>query len=362
MSTLASLKLYGSIPLEKFSRLPVLQKDLSGKHVLVSGGSAGLGAEAVRHFALQRRPPASITILCRNVKNGERVARDVTRAAAASGNGFADGSIHVESVDLCDFASVRAFAERYNARGQALDVCLMNAGVIDLAYKTTTDGHEATLQTNVLAPFLLITLLRPSLERAPHARVAITSSGLAVCAQTATDPIFADEQGDYIANGDRKETYNGPAAYNNSKLLEAILARQFARHFPATTSPSPPSTRATATRRSVSSHLSLSHSLFIYTLQSLIIPPFSPIGQTRQTASSPACCTTSPSPCATCWAARRSSARATCSSPRSPTPPTAFRGKASGSPAAELTRRTRSSARRRATASRSASTSRRSDS
>lgn len=100
----------------------MIQADLTGKHVLVTGGNSGLGAEAVKHFAQQDKPPASIHILCRNTKNGEKVAQKI------KGETGYQGEILVEAVDLCSFASLKSFAETYNAKGQSADVLLMNAG------------------------------------------------------------------------------------------------------------------------------------------------------------------------------------------------------------------------------------------
>lgn len=52
-------------------------------------------------------------------------------------------SVECWTIDLADFSSISAFAERFEKEGgDRLDVLLANAGVATLSFKPTKDGWE----------------------------------------------------------------------------------------------------------------------------------------------------------------------------------------------------------------------------
>ena len=58
---------------------------------------------------------------------------------------------------------VHRFAGHFVGRHHELDVLVHNAGVLAQRRELTADGVELTFATNVLGPFLLTTLLLPTL-------------------------------------------------------------------------------------------------------------------------------------------------------------------------------------------------------
>lgn len=69
---------------------------------------------------------------------------------------------------LADFErldDVRSLAEALLDRYETIDILANNAGELYSTRELTVDGHERTIQTNHLAPFLLTRLLRSRLER-----------------------------------------------------------------------------------------------------------------------------------------------------------------------------------------------------
>src|SRR3954471_3647913 len=78
--------------------------DLSGKRILVTGVSAGLGVETARTLAAHG---ASVT----------GTARDLDKARRALAEAGAEG-IELVEMDLALLASVRAAAEALNAKGE----------------------------------------------------------------------------------------------------------------------------------------------------------------------------------------------------------------------------------------------------
>ncbi|KAG2056642.1 short-chain dehydrogenase [Suillus hirtellus] len=152
---------------------PVETADLSGKTVLVVGANVGIGLEASKHFARMR--PARLIIACRNEAKGKVALAEIERETKYNG-------CELWIVDLANFASVTAFADKFEKDGGNLHILVMNAGIVQPDYHLTTDGWESVLQVNHLATSLLSLLLIPRLIAAGKksltpSRIVIVSSG-----------------------------------------------------------------------------------------------------------------------------------------------------------------------------------------
>jgi NAD(P)-dependent dehydrogenase (short-subunit alcohol dehydrogenase family) len=90
--------------------------DLSGKRVIVTGGSRGIGLAIAKAFA---REGARVAICARSEPELERAAAELHRHAAA---------VIAQSVDVRDTAAVRAFVDDVAARWSGVDVLVNNAG------------------------------------------------------------------------------------------------------------------------------------------------------------------------------------------------------------------------------------------
>jgi hypothetical protein len=93
--------------------------DLHGRLVLLTGGSSGLGQESARALAAKG---AHVVLTARDLAKGRTVAEAIT---ASTGNRH----IELEELELGSLASIRAFAARFLARHDRLDVLVNNAGV-----------------------------------------------------------------------------------------------------------------------------------------------------------------------------------------------------------------------------------------
>ena len=121
-------------------------EDMTGRTVVVTGANSGLGAVAAGELA---RAGAHVVLAVRDTRRGE--------AAAAS----MPGDTEVRALDLADLASVRAFADEWDA---PIDVLVNNAGVMALPERWTADGFEMQFGTNHLGPFALTNLLLPRIS------------------------------------------------------------------------------------------------------------------------------------------------------------------------------------------------------
>lgn len=141
--------------------------DLSGKVVVVTGGSTGIGLETARSLAAAG---AEVTIAARTPT---KVADALVAIRAGSPGAAVEGA----HLDLADLSSVRAFAARWCAAHRRLDVLVNNAGVMCTPFQRTADGFEMQFGTNHLGHFLLTILLLPTLAATSPSRVVTLSSG-----------------------------------------------------------------------------------------------------------------------------------------------------------------------------------------
>jgi len=195
--------------------------DLTGKRMLVTGASAGLGVETTRALAAHG---ASVTI----------AVRDLTKGAAAMDDVMAQvphADLDLRRVDLADLASIRTFAHGFVEDHPTLDVLIGNAGIMACPQGTTADGFELQFGTNHLGHFLLVRLLTPSLVAAGSARVVLlTSAGHRFSDVDLDDPGFERQEYDpWIAYG-RAKTANVLCAVGLDARLQDQGVRAFAVH------------------------------------------------------------------------------------------------------------------------------------
>jgi NAD(P)-dependent dehydrogenase (short-subunit alcohol dehydrogenase family) len=185
---------------------------MTGKTVLVTGGTAGIGkATAIGLAALGAR----VGITGRDRGSAKTAAADIR---AASGNPAVD----LFTADMSSQAEVRRLAGEVLDAYPRLDVLVNNVGGFWAHRHVTADGLEHTFALNHLAPFLLTNLLLDRLKASAPARVVTVSSGA-----HATGRIdFDDLQG--------STTYSGQQAYNASKLANIMFTYALARRLNGT--------------------------------------------------------------------------------------------------------------------------------
>ena len=187
----------------------ILGIDLSGHRAVVTGASSGIGTETARALA---SAGAEVCLAVRNIQAGRQVA---TAIEEQTGN----PNITVESLELADRASVRAFAERW--RGP-LHILVNNAGVMAEPLRRTAEGWEHQFATNYLGHFALSVGLHDALaEGAPARVVALTSSGHFY------SPVVLDD-----LQFDRRP-YDPWLAYGQSKTAIVLFAVEATRRWAA---------------------------------------------------------------------------------------------------------------------------------
>jgi NAD(P)-dependent dehydrogenase (short-subunit alcohol dehydrogenase family) len=185
--------------------------DLSGKRVLVTGVSAGLGIETARALAAHG---AQVVGAVRDLAKAERATTEI-RAQAANGGGF-----ELVGLDLASLKSVRACADALVAAGKPFDVVIANAGVMRTPFGHTADGFETQFGTNHLGHFVLVNRIASLI--APGGRlVNVASSGHRYSDVDLDDVNF------------ERTPYDPMIAYGRSKTANILFAVEFDRRHKA---------------------------------------------------------------------------------------------------------------------------------
>jgi NAD(P)-dependent dehydrogenase (short-subunit alcohol dehydrogenase family) len=184
----------------------------SGWSVLVTGANSGIGSAACERFA---RGGATVHMLVRDRERGERALAQIRDATGSE-------QLHLHVCDVSSLASVRAFADDFEASRPELHVLVNNAGVMPAERTHTEEGFELTFATNVLGPFALTALLTPALRRgAPSRIINVSSGGMYTQRLHAEDPQL------------KRRDYDPAAFYAHSKRCEVVLSQLWAERLRA---------------------------------------------------------------------------------------------------------------------------------
>jgi len=183
-------------------------RTMRGMTCLVTGATSGIGEQTASGLA---RLGATVLIVARDAERGAAVAADIRTAAP-------QGRVELFGADLAVQADVRRLAADVADRHPRLDVLINNAAAVNAAHRLTSDGIEATLAVNHLAPFLLTHLLLEPLTAAPAGRVITVSSYMHHRVKTIP---WDDLQGEH--------RYRGQDAYNLTKLMNILFTYELAR-------------------------------------------------------------------------------------------------------------------------------------
>ena len=187
--------------------------DVSGKTVVITGASDGIGAAAARQLAARG---ARLALVGRSADKLARVAADVR----ATGRGSEPLTF---TSDFTSLDEVRKLANDLLEQLPQIHVLANNAGGIWPHREVTRDGHEQTFQVNHLAPFLLTALLRERLAASAPSRVITTSSDAHRGARLdLSDLDFS------------RRRYSEFVVYGTSKLENILFTRELARRLDGT--------------------------------------------------------------------------------------------------------------------------------
>ena len=185
-------------------------QSLAGRTAVVTGATSGIGVEIARGLAARG---ARTVVVGRGEERAAATAQELVRST---------GNPAVESIGVTDLAlmsDIQVLAEKIRGRFPNVSILVNNAGAYLRRRELTAEGHERTFALNVLAPYLLTSLLAERLRAAAPSRVVNVAS-------TAHHGYRVD-----FANLEGATGYSGYRAYGRSKLELILLTREFARRF-----------------------------------------------------------------------------------------------------------------------------------
>jgi NAD(P)-dependent dehydrogenase (short-subunit alcohol dehydrogenase family) len=180
-------------------------QDLSGKTIVITGVSAGLGIETARSLVAHG---AHVIGTARDLAKAQQATADFGKAAG--------GDLELVEMDLASLASVRACADALLARGAPLDAVIGNAGVMAAPQGRTTDGFETQFGTNHLGHFVFVNRLAPLLRDGLRV-VMLSSAGHRFANVDIDDPNF------------EHRPYDPWAGYGGAKTANILFAVEFDR-------------------------------------------------------------------------------------------------------------------------------------
>jgi NAD(P)-dependent dehydrogenase (short-subunit alcohol dehydrogenase family) len=199
---------------------------MTGKNVVVTGASSGLGLTASMLLAEQG---ARVAMVCRNPRRAWFMRGEIAK--------YATGPQPILFLaDLSSQTQIRSLATELGGAFDHIDVLINNAGAMFVQRELTEDGMEKTFAVNHLAPFLLTSLVFDLVQAAPAGRIVTVASS-----SHSSRLDFENLQGE--------RRYNFLAAYNRSKLCNILFTYELARRLRGTRvtanclSPGPTATR-----------------------------------------------------------------------------------------------------------------------
>jgi NAD(P)-dependent dehydrogenase (short-subunit alcohol dehydrogenase family) len=193
--------------------------DLTGKVVLITGGTSGIGQVAAEKLAAMG---AQIILIARDHARGQAALQRLHESGAKVSHA-------VYYADLAEMSDVKCVSAEIAKAHPRVDVLINNAGAMFSGRSVTREGLERTFALNHMSYFVLTAALRDVLLSSAPARIINTASDA-----HAVSPLdFDDLQSNAAYRGNLQEwlRYGGPGfkVYGRSKLCNILFTRELAR-------------------------------------------------------------------------------------------------------------------------------------
>jgi NAD(P)-dependent dehydrogenase (short-subunit alcohol dehydrogenase family) len=175
---------------------------------VITGSTEGMGYEDA--LALSKAG-WNVIMMGRNPQKGAEAIAKILQVNPKA-------KVSFEKIDLADLSSIKAFASKMIAKGEAINLLINNAGVMTPPKRLETkDSFELQFGTNHIGHFALTAQLLPLLRKAPNTRVVTLSS----IANRDGAINFDDLQS--------KNSYVPMKAYGQAKLANLMFAFELQR-------------------------------------------------------------------------------------------------------------------------------------
>ncbi|KAL7812090.1 NAD(P)-binding protein [Trichoderma aethiopicum] len=202
----------------KIVRDQALDGQLSGKVILVTGGTSGIGFQTVRALHVTG---ADVYFTGRDIQKGKEAEEELRRDGKP-------GKVEYMEMSLDSLRSVRDFATEFLKRtGGQVNILVCNAGIRGYPKGQTEDGFEMHFGTNHLGHFALFQALKDALiawsTPSFHSRVVCLSASGHRQSGIRFDDI----------NFDQENEYQPLLGYAQSKTANIYMAFEIERRYGA---------------------------------------------------------------------------------------------------------------------------------
>jgi NAD(P)-dependent dehydrogenase (short-subunit alcohol dehydrogenase family) len=170
---------------------------LTGKWVLITGATSGIGLAASHRFA---KGKANLILFVRNEQKAKALQETLTKTYGIE--------VRYYLADFSDLHSVKHGLTQILTKESQLDVLINNAGIYSTKKTITKHGFELALTVNHLASFLITQTLVPLLEQTQGRILQVNSEGHRFSGFKLMDPHF------------KKRFYTGLKSYGASKSAQ----------------------------------------------------------------------------------------------------------------------------------------------
>ncbi|THU86142.1 NAD-P-binding protein [Dendrothele bispora CBS 962.96] len=206
---------FASAPSWNVDKMP----DMTGKVIIVTGGSAGLGKLTVKAL-LEKN--ARVYLVARDENKAQAVIDEYTKITGRT-------AIFLK-IDLADLHSIKAAVKEFLSKEKELHVLYNNGGVFMTPMdKLTAQGCDLQFGTNVLGHFYLTKLLLPTLI----STVSNSSDKVRVVTITSSAHYLAKYKFNFasLKDGSERRKMNPMAMYSQSKTGNILFASELARRY-----------------------------------------------------------------------------------------------------------------------------------
>ncbi len=210
----------GALPRSEFGRKSTADQvtagmDLSGKTMLITGCTSGIGYEAMKTLA---KRGAHVLGVGRTQAKAEQAWRSVSESGIK-------GNVTPLGCEQEDFASVAALADTVRSINMPIDALILNAGIIGRQKCETVKGLEKQFVVNHLSHFILINRLMEQVKAAPQGRFVIVAS------ESHHSPNKGGIDFDDLSGA---KGYSALKFYGQSKLANVLTSRELAKKLAGT--------------------------------------------------------------------------------------------------------------------------------
>ncbi len=140
---------------------------ISGKSVIVTGATKGIGKGIARVFA---KHGANVLVVARTESDAQAAAEEL--------NQLGTGDVSAFAADVSDWDSQQAMAAACNECYDGIDILCANAGVYPQTPIEDMDPSEfdLVLNTNIKGTFLSVKACLPFMKKKDYGRIILTSS------------------------------------------------------------------------------------------------------------------------------------------------------------------------------------------